>query len=42
VGPVLECIESNYHGCCVDVGECPKCGKIFNVSFKVDTVEEIK
>ena len=42
VGPILECIETNYHGCGVDHAECPKCKKFFSVSYKVDTIEEIK
>ncbi|MHC4121737.1 MAG: hypothetical protein ACYSWO_30060 [Planctomycetota bacterium] len=42
VGPVLECVESNYSGCCTDIGKCLKCGKTFSVSFKVDTIEEIQ
>lgn len=33
VRPELTCIESNYSGCCVDFGECPKCKKVFQVSY---------
>jgi hypothetical protein len=42
VGPHLECVVSNYSGCMVDFGECPECGKRFQVSYKVDEVIELK
>ena len=42
VGPVLECTITNYSGCSVDFGECPKCGKRFQVPYKVDEITEIE
>jgi len=38
-GPVLirlECIVSNYSGCGVDITYCEKCGKKFQISYKVE------
>lgn len=35
----LECTDSNYSGCGVDMANCVKCGRGFTVSFKVDRVE---
>jgi len=37
--PLLECVESNYSGCSVDVARCPECGKGYQVSF---TIQEVK
>lgn len=34
----LDCIENNYSGCGVDLGECPQCHKVFQVSYKVDEI----
>jgi len=42
VGPTLDCVESNYSGCCVDHAQCPKCEKYFSISYKVDAIEEIE
>lgn len=39
VGQVLTCVESNYHGCGVDMANCEKCGKGFQISFKIDKIE---
>lgn len=38
----LECTVSNYSGCMVDFGECPDCGRRFQVSYKVDEITELK
>lgn len=35
----LICTETNYSGCGVDIGECPVCGQLFQVSY---TIHEIK
>jgi len=40
-GVALECTVTNYSGCSVDFGECPECGKRFQVSYKVDEVIEV-
>lgn len=41
VGVQLICTVRNYSGCSVDFGECPECGKRFQVSYKVNEVIEI-
>lgn len=38
----LECVETNYSGCGIDIGECENCKKTFEVSYKVDQVVEVK
>lgn len=42
VGVHLDCTETNYSGCGVDFGECPECGKRFQVSYKVNEITEIE
>lgn len=37
----LELIESNYSGCGVDIAECPQCKKVFQISYKVDEINEV-
>lgn len=34
----LKLIEHNYSGCGVDMAYCPKCGKGYCVSYKVDKI----
>lgn len=34
-GVHLELAEQNYSGCCVDIAQCPECGGIFGVTYKV-------
>lgn len=34
----LELLKRNYSGCGVDMAYCPKCGKGYCVSYKVDQV----
>jgi hypothetical protein len=34
----LKLIERNYSGCGVDTAYCPKCGKGYEVSYRVDAV----
>lgn len=38
----LACVEHNYSGCSVDIGECPQCGKLFEISYEVSGIKEIK
>lgn len=38
----LECTCHNYSGCSVDFGECPDCGRRFEVSYKVAEIIEIE
>lgn len=37
----LICVENNYSGCCVDIGECIECEKVYEISYKVDKINEI-
>lgn len=41
IGVVLDCIESNYSGCCVDIAECPQCKNVFEVTYKVDSIKKV-
>jgi hypothetical protein len=34
-------IESNYSGCGVDIAECPNCKKVFQISYKIDEIQEV-
>lgn len=38
----LEIFEYNYSGCGVDMAECPICTRCFQISYKVDKVEQVK
>lgn len=38
----LEQIVSNYSGCGVDIARCPRCERTFQISYKVDQIEEVK
>jgi hypothetical protein len=40
VGVTMDCVESNYSGCMIDIAECTECGKTFQVSYKVDKISE--
>lgn len=42
IGLHLDCIIENYSGCSVDIGECPRCGRRFQVSYRVDKIVEIE
>lgn len=46
IDPPLVLEVSNYSGCGVDMAKCPTCERIFQISYKVDTVldvtEEVK
>ena len=33
--------EKNYHGCGVDIADCPVCEREFQISYKVDKISEI-
>lgn len=41
-GVELEVVRDNYSGCGVDICRCPKCGKYFQVSYKIDEITEVK
>jgi hypothetical protein len=41
VGEHLTLIESNHSGCGVDIVECTKCKKLFQISYKVDKITEV-
>jgi len=41
VGVHLECTVHNYSGCSVDFGECPECGKRFQITYKVDAIVQL-
>lgn len=36
--PLLICVERNYSGCSVDMGQCEECGKAWEISFKVKEI----
>jgi len=38
----LTIIEKNYSGCGVDIGYCKDCNRKFQISYKVDKIQEIK
>jgi len=38
----LMCVESNYSGCSVDIGQCEECGKAWQISFKVDKITRVE
>jgi hypothetical protein len=35
----LDITEHNYHGCGVDLAECPRCEVMFQISYKIDEIE---
>ncbi len=37
----LECSERNYSGCSVDIANCPKCGRAYQVSYRVAEVARV-
>jgi hypothetical protein len=37
----LTVVEKNYSGCSIDFGRCSKCGKAWQISFKVDEIKRI-
>lgn len=37
----LELVVSDYSGCGVDIADCPRCGRTFQVSYRVDAVTEL-
>lgn len=37
----LECVARNYSGCGVDIGQCPECGKAWEVSYKVEALTRV-
>lgn len=37
----LDCVERNYSGCGVDIGQCPECGKAWTVSYKVEALTRV-
>lgn len=39
--PLLECNDQNYSGCGVDMGNCPECGRGFQISYRVAEVTHI-
>lgn len=41
-GVHLQVTVSNYSGCSVDIAECPECQRLFQVSYKVDAIQELK
>ncbi len=36
--PLLECVDSNYSGCSVDMATCQECGHGFEVSYAVKDI----
>jgi hypothetical protein len=42
VGVKLVTESSNYSGCGVDICSCLKCGKTFQVSYKIDEIIEVE
>jgi len=38
VGERLELVEADYSGLGIDLADCPKCKKIFYITYKVDTI----
>lgn len=38
----LRLLESNYSGCGVDMASCPECGKVWEISYKVDRMTRAK
>lgn len=38
VNNALECSDANYSGTGTDMANCPKCGRGFCVSYKIDKV----
>jgi hypothetical protein len=44
VRPRLECVEDNYSGTGMDIGECPNCHHVFGICYKVtvDSVERLR
>jgi len=42
MGVELELIERNYSGCGVDIAYCPRCKKGYQISYKVDEIEEVE
>jgi Pyruvate/2-oxoacid:ferredoxin oxidoreductase delta subunit len=38
----LALVDTNYSGCGVDIGECPVCGQLFQVSYKIDKITRFK
>jgi len=41
IGVDLDIYITNYSGCGVDIAECPRCGKRFQISYKVDEIEQV-
>jgi hypothetical protein len=37
-GELLECSDSNYSGTVTDMANCPKCGRGFCISYKIDKI----
>jgi len=37
----LELVRDNYSGCGVDIAHCPTCEANFQISYKVDEIQEI-
>lgn len=37
----LQLVNENYSGCGVDIGQCTKCQRYFQVSYKVDEITDI-
>jgi rubredoxin len=35
----LDITEFNYHGIGIDLAECPECGEVFQISYKIDEIE---
>jgi hypothetical protein len=40
--PILEIVERNYSGTRLDIYSCPKCGKFFQVSYRINKVEMLE
>jgi len=39
VKPFLEVVQQNYSGCSVDFGVCPDCGKAWQISFTIKSMD---
>lgn len=39
IDPPLKLVESNYSGCGVDIAECERCGKAFQIEYQVKSIQ---
>jgi hypothetical protein len=41
-GVELTVDADNYSGCGVDICHCPECGRVYQVSYKIDNISEVE